>query len=200
MQAVILAAGRGRRLIPETTNLPKSLIDVGGIPIILRTLNALPDCVDSLHIVVNYLHTMLMDRVGSVQFGRPIEYHVQDNLAGTSAALSCVAPSLRDRGRFMVLCGDDIYSKSDLTTLASRHLARGVVLGKQAAETGTGAYVLDSNYFSYPVLLTNAGEESIPHTVSQIPDLETVLFKDWIQINTHEQLALARKRYPRPSF
>ena len=41
VQAVILAAGDGGRLMPETAELPKPLLRVGGRPIIHRVLDAL---------------------------------------------------------------------------------------------------------------------------------------------------------------
>ena len=41
MKAMILAAGLGSRLKPITDNLPKPLIDVGGISLIERSINQL---------------------------------------------------------------------------------------------------------------------------------------------------------------
>lgn len=39
--AIILAAGRGKRLYPYTKNLPKCLVNVGGVPILQHQLKAL---------------------------------------------------------------------------------------------------------------------------------------------------------------
>lgn len=41
MKAVILAAGRGSRLAPLTHELPKPMVDVGGRPLLLRTIDRL---------------------------------------------------------------------------------------------------------------------------------------------------------------
>lgn len=39
MKAVILAGGKGRRMCAESTNLPKPLVAIGGIPIIFHIIN-----------------------------------------------------------------------------------------------------------------------------------------------------------------
>lgn len=41
MKAIIVAAGRGRRLGPETAEIPKCMVEVGGRPILHRQLDAL---------------------------------------------------------------------------------------------------------------------------------------------------------------
>jgi choline kinase len=41
MKAIIIAAGRGRRLGPETAEIPKCMVEVGGRPILHRQLDAL---------------------------------------------------------------------------------------------------------------------------------------------------------------
>ncbi len=43
MKAVILAAGMGSRLAPLTNDRPKPLVDVGGRPLLMRTLDRLAD-------------------------------------------------------------------------------------------------------------------------------------------------------------
>ena len=43
MKAVILAAGKGNRLLPLTEHTPKPLIEIAGTPIIDRIFQSLPD-------------------------------------------------------------------------------------------------------------------------------------------------------------
>jgi phosphoenolpyruvate phosphomutase len=56
MKAIIVAAGRGRRLGPETTEIPKCMVAVGGRPILHRQLDALGAAgADDVVIVRGYL-------------------------------------------------------------------------------------------------------------------------------------------------
>jgi NDP-sugar pyrophosphorylase family protein len=56
MRAIILAAGKGKRLVALTQHCPKSLIPVGGVPILSRFLGALEAVgIKDIVIVVGYL-------------------------------------------------------------------------------------------------------------------------------------------------
>jgi len=56
MKAIIVAAGRGRRLGPETAEIPKCMVAVGGRPILHRQLDALHAAgADDVVIVRGYL-------------------------------------------------------------------------------------------------------------------------------------------------
>lgn len=199
MEAVILAAGEGRRLWPMTAFIPKPLIRVGGEEILKHTLCALPRCVQTVHIVVGYMKEAIQSQIGNSHLNKVIIYHVQSDQVGTAAALVCVKKSLAQSDRFIVLCGDDMYDKDDLSNLIKQPVARGVVTDKRQVLIGTGAYVLNHSYFNYPMLQTNDGEGSLPHTAAQMPDLASVIFSRWVQINTPEQLAHARKHMITPS-
>ncbi|GBD39124.1 Bifunctional IPC transferase and DIPP synthase [bacterium HR37] len=55
MKAVILAAGRGKRLYPYTKYIPKCLLDIGGETILEHQLNNLRDCgINEVVIVVGF--------------------------------------------------------------------------------------------------------------------------------------------------
>ncbi len=68
MQALVFAAGLGRRLQPLTDRIPKALVEVGGITQLERTLSAL-EAAGVRRIVVNTHHHAL--QVESVLAGRP---------------------------------------------------------------------------------------------------------------------------------
>ncbi|MGQ0793483.1 MAG: phosphocholine cytidylyltransferase family protein [Deltaproteobacteria bacterium] len=55
MKAVILAAGRGKRLYPYTKYIPKCLLDIGGETILEHQINHIRDCgIDEVVIVVGF--------------------------------------------------------------------------------------------------------------------------------------------------
>ena len=65
MQAVILAAGRGRRLAPVSNGTPKCLVRVGGESLIERQLNILEQLgIDRIVVVVGYQHEKIRAVVG----------------------------------------------------------------------------------------------------------------------------------------
>jgi choline kinase len=55
MKAIILAAGRGKRLYPYTKYIPKCLLDIGGETILEHQINNIRDCgIDEVVIVVGF--------------------------------------------------------------------------------------------------------------------------------------------------
>ena len=80
MKAFILAAGVSRRLYPETYNIPKCLLDVGGKPIINYQLEAIQNTgIDSVTMIIGYHREMLIDHVKNffpdINFNFIINHH-----------------------------------------------------------------------------------------------------------------------------
>ena len=66
MRAFILAAGVSRRLYPETYNIPKCLLEVGGKPIINHQLEAIQDIgINNVTMIVGYHREMLMGHLSN---------------------------------------------------------------------------------------------------------------------------------------
>lgn len=119
MKAIILAAGKGKRLRPLTFTMPKPLIKVAGKEILFWTLENLPDIIDEIIIVVGYKGEIIKKQVG-YNFGRKrISYAIQKPLKGTAHALMSARSFIKTKEKFLVLNGDDIYSKADLEKLCS---------------------------------------------------------------------------------
>ncbi len=116
MQAVILAAGRGTRMKELTERSPKALLTISGRTLLEYTLDALPDDVDEVIVIVGYLGSMIHERLGPNYFGKKILYVEQEELYGTADALWCAKDVLHER--FLVLMADDIYSRRDVEAIA----------------------------------------------------------------------------------
>ncbi|MBX4187816.1 MAG: nucleotidyltransferase family protein [Candidatus Doudnabacteria bacterium] len=107
-----MAAGMGVRMLPLTENMPKSLLRVAGIPIIERTLNELPDEIDEVIIIVGYLADQIREHFKDSK--KKLRF-VDCEPKGTAWAVKLCQEIVS--GDFLVLNGDDLYSKKDLIKL-----------------------------------------------------------------------------------
>src|SRR3954471_17148 len=106
MDAIILAAGVGKRLQPHTLTTPKPLLPVQGRPILDWIIGALPP-VDRLVVVVNYLPGPIEDSLGTQSHVPDWTTVTQAEPRGTGDALmACKGHVTSDR--VMVLNGDDL--------------------------------------------------------------------------------------------
>ena len=121
-RAVVLAGGRGMRLRPYTTVLPKPLMPVGDRPIldiVIRQLKAAG--FDRITISTGYLAELIeaFFRDGE-QYGIPIDYFREAEPLGTVGALSMIDGI--DDDDFLVMNGD-VLTDLDYGALFDRHAA-----------------------------------------------------------------------------
>ncbi len=218
MQAVILAAGEGTRLRPFTLETPKALVDIQGQPLLERILDALPDPVTEILIVVGYKRDQIRRRIGKMWKGKPVRYVVQTKLTGTGDAIHRTKKYLHDR--FLVVNGDDLYTKADLERLTAHPL--GILLNRTRASIPfsalldaderlaaiearapaeeeklqiCGAYLLDERFFHYPLIsipVRAHKEFSLPHTLVEMAKnlpVHAEFATGWRPVGTPEELA-----------
>ena len=114
MQAVILAAGIGKRLRPLTEKTPKCLVEVNGKPILINTLENLESRgVDEVVLVVGYLREKVYERIG-YRFGRmKISYVENPDYENTNNVYSVwLARERLDRDTILLEC--DTYFEGAL--------------------------------------------------------------------------------------
>ncbi len=113
MKGVILAGGRGRRLEPYTTILPKPLMPVRNEPvieIIIRKLAA--SGFDEIYIAVGHLASLMQAYLGDGQrYGLKIRYSLEDRPLGTIGPLKLIQDQLSDEP-FLVINGDVLTDMS----------------------------------------------------------------------------------------
>jgi len=107
-QAVILAAGEGRRLRPFTVTKPKVMLSIAGKPMLGYVIESLArHGVRNIILVVGYKKEQVFDYIGSgEQFGVDITYVTQDRQLGTAHALA-QAKGVTE-SEFLVLPGDKL--------------------------------------------------------------------------------------------
>jgi glucose-1-phosphate thymidylyltransferase len=104
MQAVILAAGEGKRVRPLTWSRPKAMIPVANRPIIAYTIDALvKNGIRDIIVVVGYRKEQVTRFLN--QLDLPIEVVVQEKQLGTAHALRQAED--RIAGNFLLLPGDN---------------------------------------------------------------------------------------------
>ena len=112
MQAIILAAGKGMRMRPLTSKLPKPLLQVGGQRILEHTIDQLHGIVDEVILVVGYRGKLIQKSFRNNYKGIKITYVWQKEQLGTGDAAKKALPYLK--GPFLLLYGDDIYYRHDI--------------------------------------------------------------------------------------
>lgn len=139
LQAVILAGGKGTRLRPYTTVLPKPLVPIGDVPILEVILKQLARRgFREIVISTGHLSELIEAYFGNGQkWGLSIRYVTEPRPLSTAGALSLIT-GLHDN--FLVMNGDI------LTTLPYRALYNFHVARKAAATIGIFAQAIEINY------------------------------------------------------
>jgi NDP-sugar pyrophosphorylase family protein len=114
----ILAGGLGTRLGDQVRTTPKPLLEVAGEPFLIHQLRLLAEHGAGRAVIcVGYLGEMIVDTIGTSQFGIEIEYsHDGPAPIGTLGALRKASDLLGDR--FLVLYGDT-YLRIDYADAAN---------------------------------------------------------------------------------
>ena len=121
MQAVILAAGKSTRTYPLTLTKPKPLLKVANKTILEWNLEAIKDIADEIIIVAGYKKGMLKEFVQKNYPGLKIKFIEQKEQLGTGHAVSILKDHIKNR--FILLMGDNIYSKKDANEVAKHRYA-----------------------------------------------------------------------------
>lgn len=125
MRAIILAGGKGTRLHPYTTVLPKPLMPIGDMPILevmLRQLKAAG--IDRITMAVGHLAELLRAFFNDgARFGMSIDYSVERKPLGTVGPLTLI-PDLS--ATFLMMNGD-VLTTLDYAELIASHRRSGAI-------------------------------------------------------------------------
>ena len=89
---VIMAGGKGKRLRPLSNDIPKPMIDVGGVPLLESIIGRLTsNGFSNIHISINYLGHKIKDYfLDGSKFGCKISYLEEKKPLGTGGSLSLI--------------------------------------------------------------------------------------------------------------
>lgn len=182
MRALILAAGEGRRLQPITLTTPKPLVEVAGVPMVVRQILALKKAgVEEVVLNVAHLGQKLMKALGDgSSWGVRLHYSVEGNTAGdaleTLGGIAKALPMLDDGDGAFIVAAGDIVTDFDYSRL--------VRTGRSLAEKGVEAHLVlapnPSYHLSGDMTLDERGlvrREPRTHTFSSLGVYRTSLFE-----------------------
>lgn len=144
MHAVLLAGGKGTRLRPYTTSLPKPLVPVGDlsiVEIVLRQLAARG--FERATIAIGHLGHLIRAVVGDGhQWGIEVDYVLEDAPLGTMGPVVAILDRLPVH--FLVLNGD-VLTDLDYASVLQHHAqsGAGITIATYRREVGIDFGVLD---------------------------------------------------------
>jgi UDP-N-acetylglucosamine diphosphorylase/glucosamine-1-phosphate N-acetyltransferase len=121
MKGVLLTAGEGTRMRPLTLTRPKTMLPVGGKPILQYNLEALKNAgITDIVMVVGYKKEVIIDYFGDgSKFGVNITYVTQEKRLGTAHAINSIRNVIDNQ--FMVLNGDIIVDPNLIMDLIQKY-------------------------------------------------------------------------------
>lgn len=127
MKAMVLAAGKGTRLMPLTGELPKPMAPVAGKPILQHIFELLSEAnVDEVNVNVHHLADAILDYYGQECWlnGMMVNINPEERLLGTAGGARRLARHFKET--FVVIMGDAL-TDVDLGELLDFHRERGAV-------------------------------------------------------------------------
>lgn len=117
-QIIILAAGQGKRLLPLTKVLPKTMLKVGGTPIIDHILNSINlNSVNEFLIVVGHNKEVVLNHLKKDFKGIPIKYINNPKHAETNSTYSLWLTKKLLKEKIVIINADTIFHKKILENL-----------------------------------------------------------------------------------
>ena len=126
--AIVMAGGKGERLMPLTKDIPKPMLKVGGKPIIEYNIERLKKFgVRNIHISINYLGHQIEDYFrNGIEKGIAIQYVREDRPMGTIGAITKVSSFEHD---VILLMNSDLLTNIDFGDFFREFMKSGAQMG-----------------------------------------------------------------------
>ena len=112
MKAVVLAAGRGTRMLPLTATMSKGMIPVANRPLLEWTCSFLGFCEEIILVVSESQRDIIAGFINNPK----VRLVFQKQPLGTGNALLCAEELVK--GKFLMIYGDDIYGEDDIKAVS----------------------------------------------------------------------------------
>ena len=125
MKSVVLAGGKGTRLVPYTTILPKPLMPIGDMPILEIILRQMKRCcVEEVILTVGHLSELLKAFFqNGERLDLKISYSFEDEPLGTAGPLSII----QGLDETFLVTNGDVLTTLDFTDLVRAHVQSGAI-------------------------------------------------------------------------
>lgn len=128
MKAMVFAAGLGTRLLGETSDKPKALVEIGGKPLLQHAIEKLRnEGISEIVVNVHHFSQLVIDFIANHNFGIPI--HISDEsekILDTGGGLKKAAPFFEGNSP-VIIYNVDILSNLNLQTVKKEHLKSGAL-------------------------------------------------------------------------
>ncbi len=119
LPVVIMAGGKGTRLEPVTTIIPKPLIPVGSKTIVEHIMDRfMENGINTFYFTLNYLGEMIKAYIGSVDLKNTLHYIFEDDFYGTAGSLKLGKDQLPDT---FIVSNCDIIVETDYSKILAFH-------------------------------------------------------------------------------
>ena len=136
MKAILLAAGKGTRLLPLTTYRPKHLLEIAGKSILKRLIDSLLaiETIDEIIVVVHFYSDLITDKIQKWYMNKnldKIKIIQQEEPNGTGDAVSTAIRLGQINTDFIVVYGDLVVGNSLMNVMEgyNENSNRGYILG-----------------------------------------------------------------------
>jgi UDP-N-acetylglucosamine diphosphorylase / glucose-1-phosphate thymidylyltransferase / UDP-N-acetylgalactosamine diphosphorylase / glucosamine-1-phosphate N-acetyltransferase / galactosamine-1-phosphate N-acetyltransferase len=191
MQAVILAAGEGKRVRPLTRSRPKALIPVANRPIIEYVIDSLlKNGIREIIVVVGYRKEQVTRFLN--QLDVPVEVVVQTKQLGTAHALKCAEAKIH--GDFLLLPGDNYIDPHSIARIAG--ISNAMLVKEHPNPSNFGVVMLQEGYVTDIVekpehaqsLMVSTGIYSLKKEIfsyiqgNDLPEAVAAMIRDGIRV------------------
>lgn len=144
MQAIILAAGYGKRLQPVTYNLPKCMVPVKGIPLLVNTLEWIcySGRINNVLIVIGHMAEFVKSHIGNSYKNIKIDYVCNDLYQSTNNVYSLYLTKDWIHDDCLLLECDLYYRKDLIDTIITGKGDCSILVSKYNRETMDGTAII----------------------------------------------------------